>query len=309
MEWTLAALTAAVVFLCPMAATAGDFRSDLARVDKTLTTNPSRASLAAREACRSRRDFAVRLFDMGYPNRAERRLAYCFDVLDIPDEAPSKVASGPSKEEVQARAHREFERAIALEPNVDAGRGIYRECAACHMPEGQGLDNGMVPQLAGQHRSVIIKQLADIRAGSRTNPLMAPYSSVSSLGNAQAVADVAGYIDTLKISVENGKGDGRDLGLGEQLYRANCVQCHGARGEGDDGRSIPRIQAQHYDYLVRQFEWIKEGQRRDADPAMVAQIQDFEPRQIEAVLDYVSRLEPTAARQAPSGSKNPDFAN
>jgi cytochrome c553 len=137
---------------------------------------------------------------------------------------------------------------------------------------------------------------------------MLPYSSVEGIGGTQAVADVAGYIDTLEISVDNGKGPGSDLPLGEALYRDNCARCHGAAGEGDAKAFIPRIQAQHYPYLVSQFERIRDGKRRNANPEMASQIQGFDERQTHAVLDWVSRLEPPAELQAPPGWHNPDFA-
>ena len=78
------------------------------------------------------------------------------------------------------------------------------------------------------------------------------------------------------------------------------------RGNGDE--YMPRIQAQHFNYLVRQFEWIRDGKRRNANAEMVTQIQNFDERQTRAVLDYVSRLEPPKEFQAPEGWHNPDFA-
>ena len=169
------------------------------------------------------------------------------------------------------------------------------------------MSSGLVPQLAGQRRTVVIKQLADIRAGNRESVLMAPYASVEVIGGAQAIADVAGYIDTLEISTAGGKGPGDQLELGERLYRENCARCHGASGEGDVDAFVPRIQAQHFNYLVRQFQWIRDGKRRNANAEMKAQIESFEERDTHAVLDYVSRLEPPPELQAPPGWKNPDF--
>lgn len=296
----------------PVAVFADDFVDDLARVDQGLKKNPKRVAHLALESCRNRRNFAARLYYAGESARAERSLKYCFKLLEIPEERPDPVETVKvetrSMEEVQGRAARELEEALALTPNIENGLKIYRECAACHMPEGWGLSAGGVPQVAGQHRKVVIKQLADTRAGNRDNVLMVPYASVEAIGGAQAVADVAGYIDTLEISVENGKGPGKDLELGERLYRENCARCHGEAGEGDDERYMPRIQAQHYNYLVRQFEWIRDGKRRNADAAMVAQIEGFEERETRAVLDYVSRQQPPEEFQAPAGWRNPDFA-
>ena len=306
-RWASIVLAAGLVCLMSSSARA-DFEEDLARIDEALRTNPSRVMGQAVESCVTRRKVAIALWNSGQQARAMRRLNRCFSLLDIPEEAPErKVAAPPSPEALQAKARQEIEAALDLTPDLTSGLKIYRECAACHRPEGWGLESGSVPQVAGQHRKVLIKQLADIRAGNRDNVLMVPYSSAESIGGAQAVADVTGYIDTLEISVSNGKGPGNDLELGELLYRENCVRCHGEAGEGKDETFIPRIQSQHFQYLQRQFESIRGGERCNADPEMVTQIQHFGEAEAIAVLDYISRLEPPAAFQAPEGWKNPDF--
>lgn len=261
----------------------------------------------ALSSCRSRRDLAVVLHDSGHHTRAARRLKLCFDLLGLSATGQAPKVSAPSEDALRARATREIERALALKPDVANGLQVYRECAACPSPEGWGLPHGSVPQIAGQHRSVVVKQLADIRVGNRENGLMAPYASVESIGGAQAIADVAAYIESLEISLDSGKGSGNDLELGERLYRENCARCHGATGEGDSEIYAPRIQSQHYSYLVYQFQRIRDGKRRNANPEMASQIQGFGEREIRAVLDYVSRLEPPAELQAPPGWKNPDF--
>ena len=207
----------------------------------------------------------------------------------------------------EAAAVREIEKALELRPDTRDGLRIYRTCASCHQPEGWGLADGSMPQIAGQHRKVVIKQLADFRAGNRDEPGMCPLASADKIGGAQAVADVTAYIDTLEISIENGKGPGDQLERGRALYEANCARCHGPEGEGDDDSYMPRIQAQHYAYLVRQFEWIRDGKRRNADPEMKAEHSGFSAGDIRAVSDYVSRLEPPEAFQAPKGWRNPDF--
>ena len=201
----------------------------------------------------------------------------------------------------------EEDEALKLKPNAKAGKDVFEVCSACHQPEGWGLTDGTFPQLAGQHFKVIIKQLADIRAGNRDNPTMYPFALPSQIGGAQAVADVAAYIQTLKMNPENGKGEGNDLELGKKLFAENCAKCHGPNGEGNNEKFFPRIQAQHYAYLMRQYESIKGGKRRNANPDMVKQIQHFTERDTKAVLDYVSRLPAPADKVAPKGWKNPDF--
>jgi cytochrome c553 len=303
------AAATAVLLAAPNAALAMDFPAALKRVDHALKTNPSQVSQFALDSCFKRRSFAVKLYESRQVDRAERSLQFCFDALEISEVAPkAKEKAAPDMNKAKAKALQEAEQALALTPNVKNGLETYRECASCHKPEGWGLANGSVPQLAGQHSNVVIKQLVDIRAGSRGNPMMTPYSCAEAIGGAQSVADVAGYIDTLEISVANGKGPGTKLELGERLYGENCARCHGASGEGDPIKYAPRIQSQHYKYLVRQYRWIRDGKRHNADAEMVAQIKDLKMTDAKAMLDYVSRLEPPAELQAPEGWQNPDFA-
>lgn len=170
-----------------------------------------------------------------------------------------------------------------------------------------GHTDGTFPELAGQHRSVLIKQLTDIREGHRDNPTMYPFALPSEIGGEQSVADVTEYISHLPMNPENGVGSGTDLALGEKLFKDNCTRCHGENGEGNAEKYYPRIQGQHYEYLVRQYKWIKEGRRRNANPDMIEQIKNFSDKDTLAVLDYVSRLRPPKEMLGEKGWKNPDF--
>jgi len=204
-------------------------------------------------------------------------------------------------------AQQEYDTVMALEPDIDNGRQVYLTCAVCHLPEGWGSTDGTYPQIAGQLRSVIIKQLADVRAGNRDNPLMYPFSVPSILGGAQEIADVAAYVSRLPMTRHNGVGPGTDLARGGTLYRDNCVDCHGAEGQGDVKKHIPAIAGQHYPYLLRQFDNIRTGRRKNADPKMIEQIHGFTQAQEQAVLDYTSRLPPPVDKLADEGWTNPDF--
>lgn len=201
----------------------------------------------------------------------------------------------------------EQEEALKLKPDLENGLEVYEVCAACHLPEGWGKPDGTFPMLAGQHKNVIIKQLSDIRALNRDNPTMYPFALPKSIGGSQSIADVAAYIAKLPMNPEPGYGDGKDLALGEKLYKENCERCHGANGEGNEEKYYPRIQGQHYKYLVRQFEWIRDGKRRNANPDMVKQIQGFSDKDMRAVMDFVSRQKPPKEMVAEPGWENPDF--
>ena len=201
----------------------------------------------------------------------------------------------------------EQDEAMHLKADHENGIEVYEVCAACHRLEGWGMKDGTFPMLAGQHKNGIIKQLADIRALNRDNPTMYPFALPKSIGGPQSIADVAAYISKLPMNPEPGYGPGDNLEHGAKLYKDNCVRCHGDNGQGIPDKFYPRIQAQHYNYLVRQFEWIRDGKRRNATPDMIKQIIGFSDADMIAVMDYVSRQKPPAKDVAPVGWENPDF--
>jgi cytochrome c553 len=206
----------------------------------------------------------------------------------------------------------EKDEALDLVPNLENGRDVYEVCAACHLLEGWGTKEGTFPQLAGQHTAVAIKQLADIRALNRDNPTMYPFALPQSIGGPQSVADVSAYIEQLPMNPDNGKGEWAEgtpeFAKGQKLYKDNCVQCHGETGEGMPEKFYPLIQGQHYNYMLRQFEWIRDGKRRNANPDMVKQIAEFSDEDMKAVINYVSRIPVPKEKLAPSADwKNPDF--
>jgi cytochrome c553 len=223
---------------------------------------------------------------------------------------PVSAAEGEAVEWNQGGG--EQDEALHLTPDLENGIDVYEVCSACHLPEGWGLPDGTFPQLAGQHRGVLIKQLADIRALNRDNPTMYPFALPESIGDAQAIADVVAYIEQLPMNPEPGRGPwepGSDhFESGKKLYADNCVKCHGETGMGDPVKFYPRINGQHYNYMLRQFEWIRDGKRRNANPDMVKQIKGFSDKDMKMVINYVSRIPVPKEKLAPSKDwLNPDY--
>ncbi len=203
----------------------------------------------------------------------------------------------------------ELSQAMAATPDVAAGREVFKLCVVCHQTESWGTVDGTYPQLAGQHRSVIIKQIADIRAGNRDNPSMLVIAQEKVMGGAQAIADVTAYIQTLPMTPNPGLGPGEQLDRAERLYIRKCAECHGSNGQGDAERYYPRIQGQHYEYLLRQLRWIRDGKRRNANAEMAKRVNRLKDRDLTLLADYISRTPPPAEDIAPAGWKNPDFHN
>lgn len=188
----------------------------------------------------------------------------------------------------------ELHKALSLTPNVEKGKEIYPLCASCHLDNGWGKPDGSFPVIAGQHRQVLIKQLADIRARNRENPTMFPFSDPETIGGAQAIADVTAYIATLEPDPDPGIGSGEHLEQGRALYEKQCADCHGAGGEGNAQAFFPRLRGQHFAYLVRQLRWLRDGFRKNGNPVMVERLKTHSDEDIDAVADYISRMKPSA---------------
>ncbi len=184
------------------------------------------------------------------------------------------------------------EKLQALQLKGDAARGAeaFQACQGCHRRGATGSGSGAYPRLAGQHATVLIEQITDIRSGRRINPKMAPFSDEHVL-TVQEIADVASYLQALPMqSQEGGKGPGSALARGRELYARDCVVCHGERGEGNAQKFIPLLTGQHYGYLLREGALIRDEKRGNANPAMVKVIKPYSDEDLAAVSDYLSRM-------------------
>jgi len=195
-------------------------------------------------------------------------------------ESPGYEWNAPVGEKVEA---------LRRKGNAERGRETYQVCQGCHKPDGSGRPDGTYPQLAGQHATVLIKQMEDIREGQRDNPKMFPFAG-KHVVDVQGVADIAVHLQRLPIPPNNGRGPGKELERGKVLYEKNCEICHAKTGEGDAKKFYPVLAGQHYAFLLRQVREIKEKKRRNANPKMVKAVQGYTDADMEAVSDYISRL-------------------
>jgi cytochrome c553 len=187
----------------------------------------------------------------------------------------------------------EKDEALKLKGNWRTGQKYYTAyCEACHLPSGAGNRDGSIAQLAGQHQTVLIKQLADVRSGVRYNPTMYPFAR--KLPSAQAVADVAAYIGTLCFPLDPGKYEGADaarqVAEGKQLYDNKCAKCHQPNGEGSKDALYPVLAGQHYKYLLRQMSDVRDGRRVDVPAEMFDAIKSYDDAQLVAVAAYQASL-------------------
>jgi cytochrome c553 len=200
---------------------------------------------------------------------------------------------------------------LTFQPDLRNGRAIYETCAACHLPEGWGSEDGNYPQIAGQHLNFLLKQLLDIREGRRENPLMYPFVQERTIGGYQSLVDVVAYIAKLPMHPQHQTGPNNDYTSqyksGKKLYKQHCAVCHGAKAQGDNTWRIPKLHGQHYPYMVRQIDLIKNG-LREVDPAMKAVVDHLTDDNLKDIINYISYIPIPEAERAPSLLwRNPDF--
>ena len=204
------------------------------------------------------------------------------------------VDASPQSAEPRIARDQEFREGAWLEPDLERGAELYRTCAACHGPDGRGTEDGEIPAIAGQHGSVLLKQLTDFRHDQRWNERMQHFTDRHHLASPQDLTDVAAYVSYLPrfSPTAAGIGDGKNLGEGASVYFRTCERCHGPLGQGDLLRNRPRLAGQHYAYLLRQLQETAANQRPGMGREHVDMLKDVSPEQLRGVADYLSRVSP-----------------
>lgn len=191
---------------------------------------------------------------------------------------------------VHATPRNELLEALKQKPNLERGRALYEEaCAACHQTTGAGAQDGSIPNIAGQHYQVILKQLTDFRQTERLDLRMEAFAR-HRLKGPQDLADVAGFISKLPKQPTKDLGPGKFLAAGEQVYARACRHCHGAAAEGSDQLRHPRLAGQHYQYLLKQIDMMVDGSRFNAGWDHSQLLKSLTAGEIAGVADYLSRL-------------------
>ena len=178
---------------------------------------------------------------------------------------------------------------LALPGDVRRGKDAYAECQTCHRTDASGRSAFNIPRLSGQHASVIIKQLMDIRSGLRVNEDMREYMHDSDL-TLQDFADMAAYLQSLPVAGRIGQGPPELVPRGQALYASDCAGCHGEHGEGRAELFFPMLASQHYGYLLRELELIVNGQRGNSNPAMPPILKNYSTDDKQALAAYLAQL-------------------
>ncbi len=186
-----------------------------------------------------------------------------------------------------------------------AGEGKVAVCAACHGADGNSLAPNF-PKLAGLGEKYLLKQLQDIKAGTRPVVEMTGLLDNSS---DQDLADMAAFFASKPMQLSGAKEirlrvnagievDG--LALGQKIYRAGnpvvgtpaCTGCHSPRGLGNEPAGYPRLSGQHPDYIEKQLRAFRAGERvNDGDQKIMRQVAEYlSDADIKALANYIAGL-------------------
>lgn len=177
--------------------------------------------------------------------------------------------------------------------DATAGQGKTAVCAACHSADGNSVV-GNFPKLAGQGEKYLLKQLTEIKAGTRMVPEM---TGLLTNLNDQDLADIAAYFGGKKVQLGQAAAD--QVELGQKIWRsgvaekgvAACTACHGPNGKGIGSAGYPSLSGQHAQYVESSLNKFASGDRSN-DPA--GMMRDIAARlsaaEVKAVSQYVQGL-------------------
>ena len=167
-------------------------------------------------------------------------------------------------------------------------------CTSCHGSEGVSL-LPTFPNLAGQGKQYLFKQLMDVREGKREIPSM--------MGLLDNMSD-----KDLLLIAEFYEGKKRQFGfakpdlveMGKSIYRsgiprkqiAACASCHSPNGTGNGPARFPLLAGQWEEYIVDQLRAFQRGERKnDGDSQMMRGVaRDLTELEMEAVASYLRGL-------------------
>ena len=178
--------------------------------------------------------------------------------------------------------------------HAGAGKTLTTICIACHGENGNSPAPGF-PNIAGQTRQYLLKQLLEIQSGERPVPVMA--GMLDGLSETD-LANISAYYAGQPRA--KGAADPALVELGEPIYRAGiarkaiaaCTACHSPTGSGNGPAGFPALAGQWPDYTIAQLKAFRAGERHnDGDGKMMQMTaEDMSDKEIEAVAAYLYGL-------------------
>ncbi|MGB0466053.1 MAG: c-type cytochrome [Pontibacterium sp.] len=174
-----------------------------------------------------------------------------------------------------------------------AGQAKTAVCGACHGADGNSAIANF-PKLAGQNEKYLLKQMKEIKAGTR--PVVEMTGLLDALTD-QDLADVAAYFAKQNAQIGHAAKD--QVEAGQKIYRAGiaakgvaaCTACHSPTGQGNASAAFPAVSGQHAAYVEKQLKMFRNAERSNDPNSMMrdiaAKLSDVE---IKAVSSYIQGL-------------------
>lgn len=188
--------------------------------------------------------------------------------------------------------------AAAAPPSlVTQGSGAATACASCHGANGAGNAQAGFPVLAQLPPAYIVKQIADFKAGTRSNSVMTPIAKAMSAEDANAAA--SHYASQPRPKGQPSKAAAAVVARGETLAINGawsegvppCFKCHAADGMGV-GTVFPPIAGQHATYVANQLQAWKTGARKNDPQGLMRTVAEkLSDDEIHSVAEYLATLE------------------
>jgi len=186
------------------------------------------------------------------------------------------------------------------QPIVDrsAGKAIFTTCLGCHGNNGWGLNYVYAPNLTGQERDYLIRQLNNFRDGKRGKvddshgfPMVGRATAIPGADGVKAVAAyIAGLPKPAAAPVASRPVPPTISGI-----VPICATCHGTAGEGKTDMQAPALNRLDRHYIAQQlvnFRTGKRGYHAEDGPGalMAASAKDLPgPDVINALANYYGR--------------------
>ncbi|HEX2828027.1 MAG TPA: c-type cytochrome [Burkholderiales bacterium] len=170
------------------------------------------------------------------------------------------------------------------------GRGgslAIQQCTMCH--GAQGVSAADTPNLAGQYRDVMVKQLLDYKNGDRESTIMQALATRLSAGE---INDLAAYYASLEKTRRAPRPYDEPapalVRVGDPLRNiAPCASCHGGI---DRKPGTPWLEGMPKQYLVDQLKRFASGARRnDSHAQMRNMAREMSAAEIDEVAEYYAR--------------------
>ena len=191
-----------------------------------------------------------------------------------------------------------------MQANAAAGAAQYAVCAACHGPQGQGMQPLNAPKLAGQEPWYLKRQLENYKDGLRGTHeadvfgrQMAPMART--LATDAAIDNILAHIGTFPDQPPAQTVDG-NVAAGASRYVV-CAYCHGSEGQGIEAMNAPRLAGMSDWYLKHQLENFKQGIRGEHPEDYYGKQMGFmgrilqDEQAVNDVVAYINSLQPAEA--------------